>query len=72
MFARSHEAAQHTTMIYPFIGTCKQDRINPQDWLENVQQRIPYFKRSDDLSVLLPSVWGTLHPSADADQAGGG
>jgi len=62
MFAGSHEAAQRAAMIYSFMGTCKQNGINPQDWLEDVLQRIPYFKRSDDLSVLLPSVWKNLRP----------
>ena len=71
MFAGSHEAAQRAAMIYSFMGTCKQIGINPQDWLEDVLQRIPYLKRSDDLSVLLPSVWKTLRPSAGVDQANG-
>jgi hypothetical protein len=72
MFAGSHEAAQRAAMIYSFMGTCKQNRINPQDWLEDVLQRIPYFKRSDDLSVLLPSVWKTLRPSVSVDQPSSG
>lgn len=55
LFAGSHEAAQRGAMIYSFMGTCKQLGINPQDWLENVLERIPYFKRSDDYSVLLPA-----------------
>ena len=71
MFAGSHDAAQRAAMIYSFMGTCKQNGINPQDWLEDVLQRIPYFKKSDDLSVLLPSVWKTLRPKAGAGQAGG-
>jgi len=71
MFAGSHEAAQRAAIIYSFMGTCKQNEINPQDWLEDVLQRIPYFKRSDDLSVLLPSVWKTLRPSVNANQPGG-
>jgi len=68
LFAGSHEAAQRAAMIYSFMGTCKQIGINPQDWLENVLERIPYFKRSDDLSVLLPSVWKTLRTSIGDDQ----
>ena len=69
MFAGSHDAAQRAAMIYSFMGTCKQNDINPQDWLEDVLQRIPYFKRTDDLSVLLPSAWKALHPSISADQS---
>ena len=69
LFAGSHEAAQRAAMIYSFMGSCKQIGINPQDWLEDVLERIPYFKRSDDLSVLLPSVWKTLRTSIGDDQA---
>ena len=68
LFAGSHEAAQRAAMIYSFMGTCKQIDINPQDWLEDVLERIPYFKRSDDLSVLLPSIWKTLRTSIGDDQ----
>jgi len=68
LFAGSHEAAQRAAMIYSFMGTCKQIGINPQDWLEDVLERIPYFKRSDDMSVLLPSVWKTLRTSIGDDQ----
>jgi hypothetical protein len=57
LFAGSHEAAQRAAMIYSFVGTCKQLGINPQLWLENVLERLPYFKRNDDLSCLLPANW---------------
>jgi transposase len=57
LFAGSHEAAQRAAMIYSFVGTCKQLGINPELWLENVLERLPYFKRNDDLSCLLPANW---------------
>jgi transposase len=57
MFAGSHEAAQRTAMIYSFVGTCKQLQIDPSVWLEDVLTRLPYFKRNDDLSILLPAKW---------------
>jgi len=57
LFAGSHEAAQWAAMIYSFMGTCKQLQIDPSVWLEDVIERLPYFKRNDDLSVLLPDNW---------------
>lgn len=57
LFAGSHDAAQRAAMIYSFMGTCKQLQIDPLAWLENVLERLPYFKRNDDLSCLLPANW---------------
>ncbi len=57
LFAGSHDAAQRAAMIYSFVGTCKQLQIDPVIWLENVIERLPYFKKNDDLSVLLPGNW---------------
>ena len=57
LFAGSHDAAQRAAMIYSFVGTCKQLQIDPEVWLENVLERLPYFKRNNDLSVLLPANW---------------
>jgi len=57
LFAGSHEAAQRAAMIYSFVGTCKQLQIDPSAWLEDVLTRLPYFKRNDDLSILLPGNW---------------
>ena len=72
MFAGSHDAAQRSAMIYSFMGTCKQIGINPQDWLEDVIERLPYFKKTDDLTVLLPSVWKALRQPANGAQGKGG
>ena len=57
LFAGSHDAAQRAAMIYSFVGTCKQLQIDPSVWLENVLERLPYFKKNDDLSILLPANW---------------
>ena len=57
LFAGSHDAAQRAAMIYSFVGTCKQHQIDPLAWLENVIERMPYFKKNDDLSELLPGNW---------------
>jgi len=57
LFAGSHDAAQRAAMIYSFVGTCRQLQIDPASWLEDVIERMPYFKKNDDLSILLPGNW---------------
>lgn len=57
LFAGSHDAAQRSAMIYSLVGTCKQLQIDPSTYLEDVIGRLPYFKKNDDLSVLLPANW---------------
>lgn len=69
LFAGSHDAAQRAAMIYSFVGTCKQLQIDPLAWLENVLERLPYFKKNDDLSILLPANW---KKEQDAKVATGG
>jgi transposase len=57
LFAGSHEAAQRSAMIYSFVGTCKQLQIDPLTYLEDVISRLPYFKKNEDLTVLVPANW---------------
>jgi len=57
LFAGSHDAASRTAMLYSFVGTCKQLHIDAQTWMEDILNRLPYFKRGSDLSVLLPCNW---------------
>lgn len=40
LFAGSHEAAQHSAMLYSLLGTCKLHGINPFVWLRDILQRI--------------------------------
>jgi transposase len=53
LFAGSHEAAQRAAMIYSFMGTCKKNGIDPQDWLTDVLSRINGCK-VNQLEELLP------------------
>lgn len=57
LFAGSHDAAQRSAMIYSFVGTCRKLQIDPQVWFEDVLGRLPYFKKNDDLNILLPANW---------------
>ena len=56
MFSGFHEGAQHSAMMYSFIGSCKINGINPEEWLEDILLRISETKLSD-LHLLLPNVW---------------
>ena len=56
LFSGSHEAAQRSAMFYSFIGTCKMNDINPEEWLADVLDKIKDTK-SSQLSTLLPINW---------------
>lgn len=56
LFAGSHEGAERAAMIYSFFGTCKLNKVNPQQWLADVLVKIKDTKTSQ-LSSLLPANW---------------
>jgi transposase len=56
LFSGSHEAAQRSAMFYSFIGSCKMNNINPEEWLADVLEKISDTKTSQ-LSLLLPNNW---------------
>jgi transposase len=56
LFARSHEAAQRSAMLYSLLGTCKLNGINPFDWLKNVLSRIGKHP-INKVQELLPHNW---------------
>jgi hypothetical protein len=39
-FARPHEAAKRSGMLYSLLGTCKIHKIEPTAWLKDVLKRI--------------------------------
>ena len=53
LFAGSSRGAQRAAMFYSFFGTCKQNNVNPFDWLKKVLEIIPEHKVSK-LHELLP------------------
>ncbi len=59
LFAGSHEAAQRTAMLYTFFALCKHHSINPEEWLQDVLNRIAFTKPSQ-LPQLLPPFWKPL------------
>ncbi|WP_158800270.1 transposase [Pedobacter sp. L105] len=56
MFAGSHEGAKTGAMLYSFMGSCKMNGINPQQWLMDILERIPAYK-ANKLHELLPNNW---------------
>jgi len=56
LFSGSHEAAQRSAMFYSFIGSCKMNNINPEEWLADVLEKIKDTKTSQ-LHTLLPNNW---------------
>jgi transposase len=56
LFMGSHDAAQRSAMIYSFLISCKANNINPEEWLEDVLNRINSTKKSE-LVDLLPNRW---------------
>lgn len=56
LFSGSHEAAQRSAMFYSFVGSCKMNGVNPEEWLADVLDKIKETKTSQ-LSTLLPILW---------------
>jgi transposase len=56
LFAGSHEGAKRAAMLYSFMGSCKMNNINPQEWLTDILERIPDHK-ANKLDELLPNNW---------------
>ena len=53
LFAGSHYAAQRNAMMYSFLGTCKLNKTEPQEWLKTVLEKIPDYN-IQNLKELLP------------------
>ena len=66
LFAGNHEAAQNAAMIYSFLGTCKKHKVNPNEWLVDILERLPDCKTSE-LENLLPQNW-KLERNIDSSQ----
>lgn len=53
LFAGSHDAAARAAAIYSLMGTCRMNKVNPQQWLEQTLPIINDTKQSQ-LNNLLP------------------
>ena len=59
LFAGSHRGAKNAAVLYSLIETCKQNKINPADFLADVLQRLPTHLMKN-IRVLLPYHWKAL------------
>ena len=59
MFCGNHDAAENAAVVYSLLGTCKACGDDPQQWLQDVLTRLPYYNNdySKDLAELLPHNW---------------
>jgi transposase len=56
LFSGSHDGARNSAMFYSFLGSCKANGINPEEWLADVLEKLPETK-SSQLYTLLPNHW---------------
>jgi transposase len=56
LFSGSHDGARNSAMFYSFLGSCKANGINPEEWLCDVLEKLPETK-SSQLCTLLPNHW---------------
>ncbi len=56
LFAGSHEAAQRAAIMYSFLGCCKLNGINPQEWLLDMFKKLP-TATNQNLVEFLPHRW---------------
>ena len=66
LFCGNHEAAVNMSVICSLLATCKEDDVNPRDYLNDVIARMPYYKKAthEELLELLPHKWKLQHPES--------
>lgn len=60
LFCGNHEAAGNTAVICSFLGSCKEQGVNPREWLTDVIGKMPYYQKPgnrENLKKLLPNYW---------------
>ncbi len=56
LFAGSHNGARRAAMIYSFLGSCKQNQVDPFLWMRDMFNSLPDHP-VNKLEELLPSNW---------------
>ena len=74
LFCGNHEAAGWMAIICSLIGTCKEQHVNPRDYLNDVIAKMPYICANPlkkpskaKLQQLLPQNWVKSNPEALLD-----
>ena len=60
MFAGSNKGAERAAMMYSFFASCKDNDINPREWLGDILLRIGNHK-VNHIDELLPAQWKKDH-----------
>ena len=67
LFAGSSEGAERAAMMYSFFATCKDNGVNPRQWLHDVLLRIGSHP-IDRIKELLPAAWKQARQAAATEQ----
>lgn len=59
LFSGSHEAAHAAAIFFTLMGACKENGVNPQQWLQEVLIRVQKkeYEQKNDYSTLMPMNW---------------
>lgn len=59
LFSGSHEAAHAAAIFFTLMGACKENGVNPQQWLQEVLIRVQKkeYEQKNDYSPLMPMNW---------------
>ena len=60
LFAGSHNAAHAAAIFFSLMGTCKENKVNPYEWLNDVLIRVVQNENINDFKELLPYNWKKL------------
>ena len=68
LFIGHPAAGQRNAVIYSVLGSCRRHGINPDEYLQNVFERLPKAKTSD-LKSLTPAAWAQAKRAATRPSA---
>ena len=59
LFSGSHEAAHAAAIFFSLMGCCRENKVNPKLWMQDVLIRVQEKEREEknDYSDLLPFNW---------------
>ena len=66
LFCGNHEAAENMAVVCSLLATCRNQDVNPRDYLNDVIGQMPYHAKAshEELIGLLPHKWKLTHPEA--------
>ena len=66
LFCGNHEAVQNMAVVCSLLATCRNQNVNPMDYLNDVIRQMPYHTKAshEELLQLLPYKWKLTHPES--------